>query len=278
MFCNLEEEEQFNIMNTTIPANSYNPSRSFKTLGSLALRLFVLIIFLLLVLVPEIFIPFFKHFTQPGAPVIYNIATLSSLTFAHLSLVFCSLLISMFLGVSAGIFVTRKSGNEFLMLSRAIANFGQTFPPVAILALAVSMVGFGLYPTIIALALYGLLPIFENTVAGLSNISESVSEAADAMGMSAWEKLRTVELPLAMPLILEGIKIATVINIGTATIGSTVAAKCLGEVIMAGLLVSNTAYVLQGGVIVGLMAILIYDCIQIFQKYLSHKIGVTNKN
>ncbi|MGO7823045.1 ABC transporter permease subunit, partial [Rhizobium ruizarguesonis] len=69
----------------------------------------------------------------------------------------------------------------------------------------------------------------------------------------------SVELPLALPLILEGLKVATVINIGTATIGSTVAAKGLGEVIIAGLIYDNTAFILQGGLIVGLMAVLIYD-------------------
>ena len=79
------------------------------------------------------------------------------------------------------------------------------------------------------------------------------------MGMSAGERQRSVELPLALPLILEGVRLSLVINVGTATIGSTVAAKGLGEVIIAGLLSSNTAFILQGGLVTGLMAILLYD-------------------
>ena len=114
-------------------------------------------------------------------------------------------------------------------------------------------------PTLIALFLYGLLPIFENTVSGLQQVPPAVLDAADGMGMSPRSGCFRVELPLALPLILEGLKVATVINIGTATIGSTVAAKGLGEVIIAGLISDNTAFILQGGLIVGLMAVLIYD-------------------
>jgi osmoprotectant transport system permease protein len=121
------------------------------------------------------------------------------------------------------------------------------------------MVGFGETPTLIALFAYGLLPIFENTISGLQGCPAPVLEAADGMGMNARQKLVAVELPLALPVILEGIRLSVVINIGTATIGSTVAAKGLGEVIIAGLLSNNTAFVLQGGLVTGLMAILIYD-------------------
>jgi osmoprotectant transport system permease protein len=109
------------------------------------------------------------------------------------------------------------------------------------------------------LFVYGLLPIFENTITGLNSCPASVLEAASGMGMSARQRLMRVELPLAMPLILEGIRLSLVINVGTATIGSTVAAKGLGEVIIAGLLSNNTAFILQGGLVTGLMAILLYD-------------------
>jgi len=86
------------------------------------------------------------------------------------------------------------------------------------------------------------------------------------MGMSGRERLIGVELPLAMPLILEGVRLSLVINVGTATIGSTVAAKGLGEVIIAGLLSDNTAFILQGGLVTGLMAILLYDAMAALEK------------
>lgn len=212
--------------------------------------------------------------TSNNAPPVYTQNSLPSLAFGHLELVVVSIVGSAILAVLAGVFVTRKSGEDFLPLSRAIANAGQTFPPVAVLALAVPATGFGAAPTLIALFLYGLLPIFENTVSGLRQVSPSVLDAADGMGMDATQRLLRVELPLALPLILEGLKVATVINIGTATIGSTVAAKGLGEVIIAGLISDNTAFILQGGLIVGLMAVLIYDAMGLIESAITQRIGL----
>jgi osmoprotectant transport system permease protein len=212
--------------------------------------------------------------TNNNAPPVYAQNSLASLALGHLELVFVSIIGSAVLAVLGGIFVTRPSGADFLPLSRAIANAGQTFPPVAVLALAVPATGFGAMPTLIALFLYGLLPIFENTVAGLKQVSPQVLDAADGMGMNGTQRLFKVELPLALPLILEGLKVATVINIGTATIGSTVAAKGLGEVIIAGLISDNTAFILQGGLIVGLMAVLIYDVVGTLESVITRRMGL----
>ncbi|MGM4908198.1 ABC transporter permease [Rhizobium sp. 768_B6_N1_8] len=212
--------------------------------------------------------------TNNNAPPVYMQNSLASLALGHLELVFISIVGSAVLAVLGGIFVTRPSGADFLPLSRAIANAGQTFPPVAVLALAVPATGFGAAPTLIALFLYGLLPIFENTVAGLKQVSPQVLDAADGMGMNGTQRLFKVELPLALPLILEGLKVATVINIGTATIGSTVAAKGLGEVIIAGLISDNTAFILQGGLIVGLMAVLIYDVVGMLEDVITRRMGL----
>ena len=105
-----------------------------------------------------------------------------------------------------------------------LAGVGQTFPPVAVLAIAVPLIGFGAWPTVVALFLYGLLPIIENAIAGLEGVPQAVREAADGMGLTPWQRLRTVELPLAAPVILAGIRVSVTIAIGTATIGSTVGA------------------------------------------------------
>ena len=129
-------------------------------------------------------------------------------------------------------------------------------------------------PTLIALFAYGLLPIFENTIVGLQTCNRELLEAASGMGMSARQRLWSVELPMAMPLILEGIRLSLVINIGTATIGSTVAAKGLGEVIIAGLLSNNTAFILQGGLVTGLMAVLLYDAVGVLEQRLCRSVHV----
>jgi osmoprotectant transport system permease protein len=141
----------------------------------------------------------------------------------------------------------------------------------------VPAVGFGVKPTLIALVLYGLLPIFENTITGLKQVPEATLEAADGMGMSGWRRLVSVELPLALPIILAGVRLSVVINLGTATIGSTVAAKGLGEVIIAGLDSSNTAFVLQGGVIVALLAVLIYDALGFVERGAALRAGRTSQ-
>lgn len=228
-------------------------------LAALIARLAALTGLLALLFAPELFRGILEPLTENGAPAIYNQGSLLQLTLAHLGLVAAATAIGGLAALVMGIFVTRPAGAEFLPLSRSIVNIGQTFPPVAVLALAVPAVGFGVTPTLIALVLYGLLPIFENTITGLREVPETTIEAARGMGMGGWRRLVLVELPLALPVILAGLRLSVVINLGTATIGSTVAAKGLGEVIIAGLQTSNTAFILQGGIIVALLAVLIYD-------------------
>ena len=233
------------------------------------------VLFLLAFLIsPESFAPLFQPLTKNNAPPIYTQTSLLSLTLSHLGLVGLAVVASTVVAVGLGILVTRPAGREFLPLARTVTSVGQTFPPVAVLALAVPVMGFGAGPTLVALFLYGLLPIFENTLTGLTNQPPDVTEAARAMGMTPRQRLWQVELPLAMPLILAGVRLSAVISLATATIGSTVAAKTLGEVIIAGLLSSNTAFVVQGGLVVGLLAILIYEAFQALEGRLSRRIGL----
>jgi osmoprotectant transport system permease protein len=233
---------------------------------AVAVRLTVLGLLVIFLVAPQRFAPLFAPLNDYGAPAIYDQGDLLSLAVSHLVTVLVAAAASTLVAVALGIFVTRPAGAQFLPLSRTLVNVGQTFPPVAVLAVAVPLVGFGLAPTLIALFAYGLLPIFENTIAGLESCPKPVLEAADGMGLSPWQRLRQVELPLAMPLIMEGVRLSLVINVGTATIGSTVAARGLGEVIIAGLLSNNTAFVLQGGLATGLMAILLYDGMRLLER------------
>ena len=238
------------------------------------LRLAALALLVGFIAAPGWFAPIFRPLTTNDAPAIYNQGSFFSLTLAHLEIVFGAALASTIVAVLLGIFVTRPSGAEFLPLSRSLVNIGQTFPPVAVLAVAVPLVGFGAAPTLIALFLYGLLPIFENTLSGLTQVSPLTLDAAKGMGMSPRRRLFEVELPLALPVILAGIRLSVVINLGTATIGSTVAAKGLGEVIIAGLQSNNVAFILQGGLIVALLAILIHDGMMAAERNVSRRLGL----
>ncbi len=222
---------------------------------------------------PDLFRPLLAPLCDPGQPVIYDRDSLLSLTLSHLATVAISIGGATVVAVSLAILVTRPIGAEFLPLSRSIVNIGQTFPPVAVLALAVPIVGFGQKPTLIALFLYGLLPIFENAVTGLTSLPPEVVDAANGMGMTETQRLWKVDAPLALPVILEGVRLSTVIALSTATIGSTVAAKGLGEVIIAGLLSNNLAFVVQGGVVVAMLAVTLYEALSGIERIFARRAG-----
>lgn len=206
-------------------------------------------------------------FPQLPRPV-YQQESFLALALAHFSLVGISSLVAVIIGMGAGIAVTRSWGTEFRPLVETIAAVGQTFPPVAVLAIAVPVMGFGPQPAIIALILYGVLPILQATLAGLGGVSASVLDVASGMGMSNEQRLRKVELPLAAPVILAGIRTSVIINIGTATIASTVGANTLGTPIIIGLSGFNTAYVIQGALLVALAAIIVDRGFERLARYL----------
>ncbi|MGB3223079.1 MAG: ABC transporter permease, partial [Desulforhopalus sp.] len=162
--------------------------------------------------------------------------------------------------------VTRTYGREFLPALNNLVSIGQTFPPLAVLALAVPAVGFGAKPTIIALFLYGLLPIVRNTISGLQAVDPAIREAATGMGMSELQALWKVEMPLSFHVIMAGIKTSVIINIGTATIGATIGAGGLGAPIITGLASDNPAFILQGSIIAALFAIIVDALLEMIER------------
>ncbi|MBE7246949.1 MAG: ABC transporter permease [Actinomycetospora chiangmaiensis] len=224
-------------------------------------------------LVPERFAGLFRPFAPGDTAPIYVQTPLLTLAVNHLLLVAIATGAASVLAVGFAVAATRPAGRDVLPFARAVANLGQTFPPVAVLALAVPIVGFGPVPTLVALILYGLLPIFETTLTGLTGLDPAVMEAARGLGLTERQRLVQVELPLALPMILAGIRLTAVIGLATATIGSTVAASTLGEVIISGLLTGNTAYVLQGGLVVSALAILIDAGLRAIERVAARRSG-----
>ncbi len=188
---------------------------------------------------------------------LYDRASFVTLAVAHLELVAAGTAAAAVLGIGAGIAVTRRVGRPFAPLARTIATIGQTFPPVAVLALAVPLLGYGAAPTIAALLIYATLPIVEAMLAGLEAVPSDARDAAKGLGFSALGSLCAVDLPLAAPILLAGLRNATIINVGTATIGSSVGALSLGSPILEGLSASNPAYVLEGAIVVAILAIVV---------------------
>jgi osmoprotectant transport system permease protein len=194
--------------------------------------------------------------TFPGvAPPVFDRGSYFSLWLSHAGIVAAASAAATAIGVGLAVFATRPIGRDFRPLITNLATVGQTFPPAAVLALAVPAIGFGKLPTLVALFLYGLLPIVQNAIAGIETVPDAVREAAKGMGLSPRQRLCQVELPLAAPAILAGVRLSVTIAIGTATIGSTVGALTLGTPIFDGLAANKLPYVIQGAVLVALFAI-----------------------
>jgi osmoprotectant transport system permease protein len=188
--------------------------------------------------------------TQYGSELLQHIGE-------HLFLVVCSTVAAVVVGVPIGIFITRQPqwGTGLL----GFANVVQTIPSLALFGLLIPLPllgGIGTRTAIVALILYGLLPIIRNTYLGIRGVDAAVREAGRGMGMTDWQLLRQVELPLAMSVILGGIRIATVTAVGVATIAAAIGAGGLGVFIFRGVAVVDHTLILAGAVPAALMAIL----------------------
>jgi osmoprotectant transport system permease protein len=199
--------------------------------------------------------PLFAALFPELARPVYLQEPMSVLMWQHIGLVLVSSSIAVIIATVAALATTSKTGLAFKPAMEMLAGMSQTFPPVAVLAVAVPAVGFGELPALIALSIFGVLPVLQATMAGLASVPPSVLDSARAMGMTPRQILTEVQMPLALPLWLAGVRTSVVVNIGTAAIASTVGAKTLGLPIIIGLSGFNTAYVLQGAMMVGLLAI-----------------------
>ncbi|WP_292009116.1 ABC transporter permease/substrate-binding protein [Chryseobacterium sp.] len=182
----------------------------------------------------------------------------------HLGLTFLSLLIAIIIGVPVGVLIARKRILSGSVLG--IAGILQTIPSIALLGFMIPVFGIGAKPAIIALLIYALLPIIRNTYTGITGVDPSVTEAAQAMGMNKKQLLFKVELPLAMPVIMAGIRTAAVITIGVATLASFVAAGGLGEFIFGGISLNNTNMILAGAIPAALLAVVLDQAIAVVQR------------
>ncbi|MFD0896660.1 ABC transporter permease/substrate-binding protein [Loigolactobacillus binensis] len=173
----------------------------------------------------------------------------------HLILSVVSLLIALMIAIPLAIWVIPKpkTANVFLQ----IAGVLQTIPSLALLGMLIPLVGIGSVPAVISLVVYALLPIFQNTYTGLTEIDPSLEEAATAFGMTRWEKLHKVELPLAWPMILSGVRTALVMIIGTATLAALIGAGGLGTFILLGINRNNNTMTLIGALASALLAIIL---------------------
>ncbi|MBB1200949.1 osmoprotectant ABC transporter permease OsmY [Enterobacteriaceae bacterium 89] len=175
----------------------------------------------------------------------------------HLLLVFSSMFFALLVGIPSGILLSRPASRGVAEYVMQIFNIGNTLPPLAVLALAMVIVGIGDKPAIVALFLASLLPIVRNTYAGLCSVPASLIEAAKGIGMTKWQRLWQVELPNAWPVMLSGIRIATAINVGTAPLAFLIGASSYGELIFPGIYLNDFPTLILGAVATALFALIL---------------------
>lgn len=181
----------------------------------------------------------------------------------HIELTFLGLIGAMVIAIPLGILIFRNRRASKIILY--LAGILQTIPSIALLALMIPFFGIGAVPAVLALFIYALLPILRNTIIGLSTVDPSLKKVASAIGLTTWNRLRMVEIPLAMPTLLAGIRTAAVINVGTATLAAFIGAGGLGEFIVTGLALNNVNMILRGAIPSAILAIvteLIFEAIE----------------
>jgi osmoprotectant transport system permease protein len=174
-------------------------------------------------------------------------------TWEHIYISLIAIFLGIIVAVPLGVLLTRvpKIANFIL----GLLNVLQTIPSFAILALFIPLLGIGLVPAIVALFLYSLMPILRNTYIGIRDVKKDLIEAGIGMGMTEWERIRLVEIPLATPVIMSGIRLATVFLIGWATLASYIGAGGLGDYIFSGMNLYKPEYILAGAIPVTLLAL-----------------------
>lgn len=188
-------------------------------------------------------------------------------TLEHLVLTGVSTGLAVLIGLPLGVWIMRSPAVRRPVLGAA--GIVQTVPSLAMLAFLLPLLGIGVKPAIVALTLYALLPIVRNTFTGLSEVPPDVIEAAQGMGFTARQRLWMVELPLAMPVMVAGIRTAAVIGVGIATLSAFIGAGGLGDFINRGLALNNTRLILLGAVPAAGLALLIDCLIGLMERLLS---------
>ena len=184
---------------------------------------------------------------------IKNLNLILKLTFEHVTITAIAVSISTVIGVAIGVWITRHKRAAGPVIG--IAGILYTIPSLALFGMLIPFIGIGIKPALIALILYSQLAMIRNTYVGIIHIDPAIRESGKGMGMSGWQFLRMVELPVALPVIMAGIRTAAVMNIGTATIAAYIGAGGLGWLIFRGIASVNTEQIIAGALPVTLLAI-----------------------
>ena len=195
-----------------------------------------------------------------------NYEKIGLLTKQHIIMVLISSIAAILTAVPLGILISRERFARVGAIIENIVNVAQTVPSIAILALFFTILGLGFNTAVFALWLYSLLPILRNTYAGITGVSPGVVEAAKGMGMPPLRILTLIELPLASPVIIAGIRTAVVVNVGTATLATFVGAGGYGDLIVTGIAIQRLPLLLTGCILSALLAIICDHILAVVEK------------
>lgn len=187
-----------------------------------------------------------------------NGANIGSAIWEHVQLTAVSTLFVIIIAVPLGVFLTRSFTRSYRGILINIANIGQAVPTIGVLALlAVAFLFLGFEAAIVGLVAYAVLPVLRNTMVGLEQVDENILEAGRGMGISKFGVLTRIELPLAVPIILAGVRTALIINVGAATLAAYINAGGLGRILVAGLSTNRLTVQIVGAVLTAVLALLI---------------------
>ena len=203
-----------------------------------------------------------KYITEYGGMLLTK-------TLEHLYISIFALVIAMIVAIPLGILLSKRE--KLSKVSLTIAGILQTIPTLAVLALMILLFGVGKTPAIIALFLYVLLPIVNNTIIGIQNIDPNLREAGRSMGMTNFQLMKDVELPLALSLILSGIRLSSVYVISWATLASYIGAGGLGDFIFNGLALFEPGMIITATILVTALALIVDYCLSRIEKWVVPK-------
>lgn len=255
-------------------AENTGPARRSRPYRALVLPTIALALYVAAASLPSVWEAALRPLFPGETRLLYESDSMLTLIGEHLAMVATAAVLSAAVGMALGIFVTRPAGRDFYDLVADIANLGQTFPPIAVLALSVPLLGLGFEPTVFALTVYGILPVLQNTIAGLNAVPESITESARAMGMRPAQVLWRAELPVAAAVIFAGVRVSVIVAVATATIGATINAGGLGGPIISGLQNLDPAVTLQGGLLAAGLALIIDAYLGATEKLLGRTVSV----
>ena len=186
-----------------------------------------------------------------------NMAFIGQATVEHLRLTLVSTLLVLVIAVPLGVVLTRPGARRITPATLAVFNIGQAVPSIGVVVLLAVIWDIGFWPAIIALVAYSALPVLRNTMVGLRQVDEAVIESGRGMGMSKFGVLTRIELPLAVPVILAGVRTALVINVGTATLATFINGGGYGDIINTGIVQNRQLVTIVGSVLTAVLALLI---------------------